>query len=422
MRTLLTALILLAFLPYVSGQIDFKNLDQKTFDYYNAGDYKNLKKAADSLLTSGIDYYYLRMRLGLTAFNKKRYSDAVKDLTKALGFNSLDTISREYIYYSYLLSGRSVDANLYLASLPENNKNSNLSAVRKPGVSGLFAGYAISGSDVNLYSTNDLNYETISHTYNLSAGFETYFKKRLKATIVYTNFRKTGKIYSPVFTQGRDLDLIQNQVYGKLAGYIFPGWEISLFGHTSFFSETVQLSKLPFERYANQPRTEFIAGAGLAKNGWKLRAGVNVSFSNFSYSNQVRGEGYVSILPMGNLNLYLTSGGMIQTDNIWGNTYQFNEELGFSITRFLWFESGIVFGNSFLYSRNQGFIMNNSYLIPATSVYCNIIALAGKRIRIKLSPFYSENWNYSWDFSVYKRTNRLEPKSNGIAIKLNYNF
>ena len=189
----------------------------------------------------------------------------------------------------------------------------------------------------------------------------------------------------------------------------------------AFFSETVPLANPPFESSTKEARTEFCAGAGIAKNGWKVRTGINFSVSNFSFSNQERGEGYITFLPSGNLNFYLTSGGMIQTDMNWGNTYQVNEEIGIRIFNSVWLESGIVFGNSFLYTRNQGYLMNNSFLIPSTTLYCNIIVSPGKRYEVTLSPFYSENKNYSWDLNVYNRTNELNPRSYGLSVKLNYN-
>ena len=51
-----------------------KRLDTRSFELYRKGDVKNLRKAADSLLSNGIDYYYLRMRLGITEYNRQLYN------------------------------------------------------------------------------------------------------------------------------------------------------------------------------------------------------------------------------------------------------------------------------------------------------------------------------------------------------------
>ncbi len=169
-----------------------------------------------------------------------------------------------------------------------------------------------------------------------------------------------------------------------------------------------------------QLNTEIAGGIGLSKSGWKLRGGTNVSISNFGNSQQLRGEGSLSWLPFGNLNLYLTTGGMYQSDKNWGGTYQFNQEVGFKILKWLWMESGFGKGNSFLYTRYEGSLMNNSFLIPATSVYSNIIVLPGNRFSITLTPFFAKNEIYSWDLTNYTRTDKQIINSFGGSLKLIY--
>jgi hypothetical protein len=111
---------------------------------------------------------------------------------------------------------------------------------------------------------------------------------------------------------------------------------------------------------------------------------------------------------------------MGQTDRNWGGTYQINGEIGFKVFKSLWLESGIISGNSFLYAREQGLILNNSYLIPATIIFSNLIILAGKRFSITLTPAYSENLNYSWNLNTYTRNNKQNNNSFGGIIKLTY--
>jgi hypothetical protein len=420
MRILLTiTALVLVFSLELSGQNDFKTLDKKTYDYYINGDYRNLKLTGDSMLAKGMDYYYLRMRLGISAYNNQLYSSAVKHFNKALDFSSLDTISREYIYNSYLFSGRKADANLYLKSLTGDTRNVSLKSISSPGFSNVYAGLSAAGYDVILYERNFLNYEAIKSSISINAGLESYFLNRFKGTFAYTNLRKTGTIYSLADTAGKDLNFNQNQLYAKLSFAVFKGWEFSGFGHVAFFSDALPPRANGLSNSILV--TEYTAGLGISKNGWKIRTGANVSFSNFGASNQVRGEGFLTWLPKGNLNLYLTSGGMYQHDYSWGNTYQVNAELGFKVVRSLWFEAGFLKGNSFLNARNQGNIINNSFQIPATTVYGNIILFPGKKLNITLSPFYTENHSYSRNLNTYMRTNKLTLNSFGGAIKLTYN-
>lgn len=423
MRIILTVTFLfLAFLTDLSAQGNFMKLDQQTYDYYVRGDYENLKKSADTLLLQGIDYYYLRVRLGILAFNRQLYPTASKHLHKALDFSSLDTISKEYIYYCYLYSGREADANLYLNSISRDKKNNTLKSVPVPGLLNIYARSTVTGYDVYLYKSNSLYYESVKNSLSISAGFEGYFLNRFKGTFVYTNYRKSGTLYSASNTSGADLNFSQNQLYGKLTGYIFPGWEFSGFGHIAFYSDDLSAAPPGNQNPVTPGVIEYVTGAGVSKNGWKIRTGANFSISNFSSSTQLRGEGYFTWLPSGNLNLYLTLGGMYQNDKYWGGTYQVNQEIGFKIFKSLWFESGVVNGNSFLYSRNQGLTFNNSFQVPATTIYGNIIVLPAKHFSITITPFFTKNHLYSWNLNAYTRTNKLNINSFGGLIKLNYKF
>lgn len=421
MRTILGVLLLfILFTASMHAQNNFIALDKKTYDYYIRGDYENLNKTADTMLSRGMDYYYLRMRLGLLSFNKQLYSSSLEHFTKAAEFNSIDTLPMVYIYYSYLYSGRKADANLYLESIPAVKKSSSLKSVKISGFSDIFVGSSISANDVTLYRINRLYYEAVKSSISINAGFEGWISGRFKGLFAFTNYHKTGTVYSSADISGKNLNFTQNQVYARLSGFLFPGWEFTGFSHVAFYKDPVTTAKAGTEDPVNESTTEYLAGLGISKNGSKIRTGVNLSLSNFSSSYQIRGEPFLTFLPNGNLNLYSTTGGMYQYDKYWGGTYQVNQEIGIKLSGFLWLESGIIYGNSFLYARNQGYAMNNSFRIPATSIYGNIIILPAKKFSITLTPFYVKNEAYSWDLDNYTRTKKLSLNSFGGTIKIVY--
>ncbi|SDC99214.1 tetratricopeptide repeat protein [Williamwhitmania taraxaci] len=415
MRIILTALML-AFATASFAQNDFISLDKQNYDYYLQGDYKNLKETGEKMIAQGIDYYFLRMRLGILAYNNQKYASAVTHFTKALELNSLDTISRGYIYSSYLLSGRVADANLYLGSLGEDEKNSALKSIKEPELLQIYLGTYITNS-----TTNNLNYKIVDNTTVIYAGIESYLSSRIKGTLAYTNFRKTGSITQSSALARNNLNTNQNQLYAKLTGYAFSGWEFSGFAHAGFYFEKTT-SGQGNGNSQKQINGEYLGGIGIAKNGFKVRTGVNISYSNFGSSTQVRGEGYLTYLPFGNTNFYLTTGGMFQSDKQWGETYQVNQEIGCKVFKFLWLEAGIIKGNSFLYARNQGMVMSNSLLIPATTIYGNLHLMLGKQFMLTLSPYYNQNEIYFWDLTSNTRTDKLTYNAFAAAVKLTYKF
>ena len=285
----------------------------------------------------------------------------------------------------------------------------------------VYIGSYVSGYNITLYKKHFTSYyEAIRSNFSMNAGFEGSFLNRFKGTFGYTNFHKTRTVYSASDTLGKDLNFAQNQIYARLTGSVFPGWEFSVFDHSAFYTEVQTEGFFGNRQSISTIKNEYDIGAGISKNGWKIRTGANFSLSNFSNSNQIRGEGYLIYLPYGNLNLYLTSGVMYQTDNDWGGTYQINEEIGLKLRKFLWLETGIVEGNSFLYVRNQGALMNNSFQIPATTIYGNFIILPGSRFVLMIAPFFSQNYLYSWYLNTYTRGDRLISNSAGATIKITY--
>ncbi len=410
MRILLILLAAITIYSNAFGQKDFKTLDAETYDYYLKGDYKNLKIAAEKLLSDGNDYYYLRMRLGITAFNREKYSESAANFKKALEFNSSDTVSNGYLYYNYLYAGRNADAGLFLAALPPESKNQSLRSASNSFDYTVFAGTSVSGFDQESPVNTRLYRESLESTYSFYAGFDAAFLKRLNSTVAITSFTKTGRYNSNESRNGTEFSLTQAQVYGKLSAAFYPGWQISAFGNTAIY---------PSLQLTDTIINEFTLGTGISKNWWKIRTGAEFSVSNFSNSRQIREEGYIMWLPQGNLNLYLTTGGMYQWDVNWGGSYQINGEAGFRISKNLWVETGFIMGNSFLYSRNQGYTMNNSFQIPSALFYTNII-LPIRKINITLSPFFAQYQNYSWNLNSHTRTEKATVNSFGAAIKINY--
>lgn len=419
---LIISSFLLAFSADLVSQVDFKSLNERTYNYYLNGDLKNLGKAADSLLSQGMDYYYLRMRLGIVSFTHQRYGRAFRNFAKALEFNDLDTLSREYIYKCYLFSGRKNDAGLYLNSLADYQKNSALKSLGKIGYSEIFFGSAFLLYDEPVYQLSNLNfvYAGIKSNLSFNAGIEGSLSPKLQGTLAFTNFRKEGLYYSEMYPAGAGYRYQQNQVYAKLNYSIFPGWELSGFGQAVIFTDPVINSQSGTGMGINYVKSEYTGGVGLSKKSWKIRTDAGLSFSNFANSRQIRGECSVTWLPAGNLNFYLISAWMGQTDKNWGGTYQVNQEAGFKVFKKLWIEVGILKGNSFLYSRSQGYIINNSFLIPSGSVYGSIIILPWKHFSITFNPYFNDYQNYSWDLTNFKRTGLVTHNSFGALIKLTY--
>lgn len=85
---------------------DFNYTDSLTYSYYMSGNWDSLIKLGKEVIASDIDYKYLRQRIGYARFAQGNYSQAKYNFEKALEFDSFDQFSLEYLYYSFIFSGK----------------------------------------------------------------------------------------------------------------------------------------------------------------------------------------------------------------------------------------------------------------------------------------------------------------------------
>ena len=82
------------------------SVDEKSYKLYTDKNWNELVSYGNAALAKGIDYYYLRMRIGTAYYENKNYIKAVGNFEKALKFNSGDADALEYLYYCYVLTNQ----------------------------------------------------------------------------------------------------------------------------------------------------------------------------------------------------------------------------------------------------------------------------------------------------------------------------
>lgn len=412
MRTILTSLFILIFSLAVSGQKDFTTLDQQSYNYFINHDYDNLRSNAKELLAIGADYYFLRMRLGIAAYNEGNYREAWKDFNRAKEFSSTDTLVNEYLYFSYLFAGRNEDARMFLNTVPGNLQTRNMIKLNQPFSISLTGGSSFAGFSKIAVGSNYTYRELLNNSRSFDAGLEIRLRKRTSLTMNIESFSKSGIFYYSAMPSGADFRMTQLQAYGNLTISLNSGLNLSLFGTGVIYPDLLEAGKVKYE---------FNQGAGLSKKWWLIHAGTNLSHSNFGFSDQIRGEAYFTFLPYGNLKLYFTSTGMFQHDINWGQSFRLSQAAGFRISKLFWTEAGFIAGNSFLYSGSEGAIINNSFQVPVRQAWVNFIYLPSDRISITFTPFYTLYNNYGWLLDAFSSRAMHRINSAGLGIKIRYN-
>ena len=98
------------------------SVDKKTYDLYMKSNWEGLRDAGSAAIDSGIDFYFLRLRLGISYYQEGNYMSALPHFERAVSFSPKDSIGLEYLYYSYRFSGQESEANILAKRLPAQLK------------------------------------------------------------------------------------------------------------------------------------------------------------------------------------------------------------------------------------------------------------------------------------------------------------
>jgi hypothetical protein len=109
------------------GEVNFKEVDSSTYALYNTKQWEKLLKEGKRGLKKGIDYYYLRMRMGIARYRQEKPFFAAAHFEKALKFSHNDPAALTYLYNSYLWeNNRSKAARLSAGFTPALKESLNV--------------------------------------------------------------------------------------------------------------------------------------------------------------------------------------------------------------------------------------------------------------------------------------------------------
>ena len=89
---------------------DFNTINRETYQLYLSQKWDSVIIMGKQALKQEMDFYYLRMRIGIAYYSKKNYRTAARHFSVALEQNQGDPVALEYLYFSRLYSGQSAQA------------------------------------------------------------------------------------------------------------------------------------------------------------------------------------------------------------------------------------------------------------------------------------------------------------------------
>ena len=435
-------MIIIAFFAVTSSmaavKLDFTTVDMLTYRCYQEKKWDSVILIGKQALHQDIDYYYLRVRMGISYFEKTEYFPASVHLKKAREFNSEDPIIADYLYYAYVYSGRVDEAGLVPRLKPGAGEPGVIREVHAE------AGYTISSNraptnlatlmlDDSIYGEQDL----YGNSFYSNLGLNLKASKRVSFALAYNylNFNKTKYIQ---YGKGEDhLESITDSAWGKSYNYTFPwviydtsfkyqvrqhevyiGSSVTLPGgfkimpafhwiydsynmvNPSYTRDTVQDTafytsfdntyhtfpymriKYSFER-KDTSFSNYLASLRITKDLGIFNIGLEGSWSNLNNKKQKQVGISLTYFPLGNLNLYgtTTATGFMQGKS---KRLLLSQVLGAKITPWMWGEANFYYGdytNANIF--NGSVVYNNSDIIDYRAG-ASLIFMLGKHIRLSL--------------------------------------
>lgn len=359
--------------------LTYENVDSITHAQFTSRDYQALHRSGKEAIRNDIDFYYLRMRMGISYYENKNYESALPHFKKANSMNPADTLAQEYLYYSLLFTNRTEDA-YDLATTFSGAMQQRVhfrKFVAKDLVS-TFQSVSISGGAAindNITANKNAEYPDTMYvermlqgeTYLSNISLENKITNRLKLynSFSYFNVKSMGVIHSVL---GDTSNNYSNNSYQYNLGMSYHFKNQFLVGGTfgyykersNYFSALLDTTSFEVNYYDNP--FEHTAYSGTLYSFYRLKkfeTGLSASIANLSDSLQYQGEATLVFYPLGNQNLYsVSSAALLQNSN--EQNFIFRQRIGGRITKWLWAEAYLSYGNHQNYLPATGFIAYNT--------------------------------------------------------------
>lgn len=360
-------------LRLVAQELTYSKADSLSFDLYNKQEYKQLIDLGKEALSKDIDFFYLRLRLGIAYYYTENYENAVFHLEKAQQMFPSNNTMQEYLFFSYLYSNRIFELNLLYNSLNQPLKEKLKPFLKKNNSLALNFGIISSqnfqkNGNIDINGSEDIYGESIYNN-NLNLTGFTFNRILNKNTNIFaaTNIFKTfsvGRVQTDNNNFTQEFENLNYQfnlgidkqyksfTYTVFGGFFYQNLDILT---ANFDTQNQEYKILPQENVLRN----IVLGIQVSRRFKKINPSFSVSYSNFIKSNQLQTETSVTYYPTGNLNLYAISTLNAFFSKTTDKTL-FNQKFGIKTFDFLWIETGFSIGNHHNFVTNKAVLTYNT--------------------------------------------------------------
>ncbi|MFH0757027.1 MAG: hypothetical protein V2B15_07055 [Bacteroidota bacterium] len=361
---------------------DFNTINKESYRLFLAGEWDSVIMVGKTALKQDIDYYYLRMRMGIAFHEKKNFRKAACHFEKALDFNPGDPVAMEYLYYATILGGQTdlaslvreeFQGDLALKLSPSRGKfvdrlnveylhkqglNSDLLADPDPLFEGLPPGVQ--------YITRHYSVASLSLSNFIIPGF------RLNHTFSYLS--KTNQQY---YNDGQYVFQFTDQHVAQYQYYLSP---VITTRSGTVFMPMIHLVSFQYQAPAEMNQGyqggssqvmleylkgfDFATGLGFSKGFGTLNLQMGAWYATLNNMEQVQNRLGVTWYPFGNLNLY--AGGYLNSQYEMAGSRGVVRiipeiNVGLGVAGKVWLDLNGAFGEMTNYLERNGLVVFNGF-------------------------------------------------------------
>lgn len=438
---------ILFFIPGLALSQDYNNfntVDKETYQLYIDKDWDLLIDKGNQAIKSGIDYYFLRMRLGIAFYEKHNYIKASSHFKKALEYNEGDPVALEYLFYSCLFTGKDACArfiskdfndplraktgtstkkyvdNIKVEYLYNNCLTDNIISEPDNYFPYIFAGYQIVTRNFHNFSLSASH--PIGHRFSLFHGY-TYLHK----TNLYHYNDGIYILNNPEYT------IRQHQYYITFNTTFQGDWMISPSIHILTFNypliSSISTGGPGSLRVTYTPTNDynFITGLSVSKSAGLIDIRFATHYTFLNDKEHIQNLLGLTLFPLGNLNLYLGGDIASNIELISKTEIQpvFNAFFGFSLFEKIWVEFSGTTGEIQNFTESNGYYVYNS--LDAILQKANITVLIpvtqkGSSIYLGSKIARYESQLYPFSESVNSQSNKIHYNSYSIYGGVSWKF
>jgi len=486
-KSILIAVFFSVCLMSVKAQTaDFRQHDSLTLHYFEAKNWEAVLQAGNASLENGYDYYYLRIRMGIAAYQTQHFLLARKHFRRALDFYEKDPLASAYLYGTYVelnqlslggkasynlsnltLKNLNVKRGFRIASIHVDAGNQTYTHKNRLSYSGLTGNDALYGESREY---NNLKIFDLGVTLQLNASNRLYlgiqsldfevtdrfaYSESTVSRDSVASFDWGKAYYYAVDTSQQTADfrnrIQQQSFYLQLDKAISN--QVNLIGafhlislnqtrtqaenHTTTYTDTAYYLYDGSDNalFSTTQNSFSFTQIAFRSKEWSSYLGVNmssrigvttvgVSLSRFNQAYHFQGNASLNYYPFGNLKLYGSTAFFVVNSN--SNTRAvIGQKIGFQAFRNFWVEVNYTQGNhAYLVKDNAYLIFNTSYQTQSR-LDAAIYAKIAKNLMLRLGYVYQSGRH---PYSIYDAENNAltekyhDYQTNTIIGGIKWNF